>query len=305
MSTKKLASRVFAWLRNICRDRAVSASAFRLAFEISQHFDNAGECFPGQKSLADATGSDVRTVRRLIEELVEAGHLTVKPHASKFRTSVYRMTDNRTKMPGLERTDLSGQSGQKCPVTNETERTFLAGEPDTDVRSERTFLAVRADKNVRESTSEPLSIHFREPLQRESEASPADLFKEKATAADSELKIRPETSRPRRRAARTIPDDFVPDIAFAERLGLNPEIEAAKFRDHALTNDRRCSDWAAAFRNWCRRGAEMAKSNSNGSARTIDEFGNPIGHPRRARGRTHLEIAQEMNRRDAWGGNDE
>ncbi len=35
--------------------------------------------------------------------------------------------------------------------------------------------------------------------------------------------------------------------------GLNPHIEFASFKDHALANDRRCKDWQAAYRNWCRK----------------------------------------------------
>jgi hypothetical protein len=37
------------------------------------------------------------------------------------------------------------------------------------------------------------------------------------------------------------------------KFGLNPSVELAAFKDHALTTDRRCSDWQAAFRNWCRK----------------------------------------------------
>ncbi len=48
------------------------------------------------------------------------------------------------------------------------------------------------------------------------------------------------------------------DLTEEERMswtkcGLNPVIEFAAFKDHALTEDRRCSDWQAAFRNWCRK----------------------------------------------------
>lgn len=39
----------------------------------------------------------------------------------------------------------------------------------------------------------------------------------------------------------------------------NPHIEFACFRDHALTTDRRCKDWHAAWRNWCRKALRMAQ----------------------------------------------
>lgn len=43
------------------------------------------------------------------------------------------------------------------------------------------------------------------------------------------------------------------DRASWAKFGLNPSVEFAAFKDHALTEDRRCSDWRAAFRNWCRK----------------------------------------------------
>lgn len=45
---------------------------------------------------------------------------------------------------------------------------------------------------------------------------------------------------------------------------LNPWIEFATFRDHALSNDRRCKDWPAAWRNWCRKAIKMKEERANG-----------------------------------------
>lgn len=45
---------------------------------------------------------------------------------------------------------------------------------------------------------------------------------------------------------------------------LNPWIEFATFRDHALSNDRRCKDWPAAWRNWCRKAIKMKEDRANG-----------------------------------------
>jgi hypothetical protein len=41
------------------------------------------------------------------------------------------------------------------------------------------------------------------------------------------------------------------------KFGINPFIEFARFRDHALANDRRCKDWKAAWRNWARKAIEL------------------------------------------------
>lgn len=45
---------------------------------------------------------------------------------------------------------------------------------------------------------------------------------------------------------------------------LNPWVEFATFRDHALANDRRCKDWPAAWRNWCRKAIRMKEERANG-----------------------------------------
>ena len=47
------------------------------------------------------------------------------------------------------------------------------------------------------------------------------------------------------------PDD--PTGSGWAKFGINPAVEFATFRDHALTCDRRCTDWKAAWRNWARK----------------------------------------------------
>jgi hypothetical protein len=65
---------------------------------------------------------------------------------------------------------------------------------------------------------------------------------------------------PARRGKTTFPDDWKlseEDRAGWARHGLNAAVEFASFRDNALANDRRCADWPAAFRNWCRKSLAM------------------------------------------------
>lgn len=64
----------------------------------------------------------------------------------------------------------------------------------------------------------------------------------------------------------SFPDGWKPELDEMEqwrRLGINPSVEFASFRDHALANDRRCKDWPAAWRNWCRKSIKM-KEGSHG-----------------------------------------
>jgi hypothetical protein len=44
----------------------------------------------------------------------------------------------------------------------------------------------------------------------------------------------------------------------------DPWVEFATFRDHARTNDRRCKDWSAAWRNWCRKSLRIKEERANG-----------------------------------------
>ncbi len=71
------------------------------------------------------------------------------------------------------------------------------------------------------------------------------------------LNTPPLSSKPKR-VSRTagkcaMPDDWSPDVRFAEARGLTEaqiETEAQRFRDHAAAKGRRCANWDAAWRNW-------------------------------------------------------
>jgi hypothetical protein len=59
--------------------------------------------------------------------------------------------------------------------------------------------------------------------------------------------------RERRRRKSAIPEDWSPvdrHRAKAEELRLDLDLEAQKFRNHALANDRLCAQWDRAFDNW-------------------------------------------------------
>lgn len=59
----------------------------------------------------------------------------------------------------------------------------------------------------------------------------------------------------------TFPSDWKPPQEEMEQWRTHgiasPWVEFASFRDHALANDRRCKDWHAAWRNWCRKALKM------------------------------------------------
>lgn len=66
-------------------------------------------------------------------------------------------------------------------------------------------------------------------------------------------------SNARARKQITIPADWKPTEehrALADRLGIDCDIEAGKFRDRALDSGARSADWNAKFRNWLVKGKE-------------------------------------------------
>jgi hypothetical protein len=70
-----------------------------------------------------------------------------------------------------------------------------------------------------------------------------------------------QTSKSRKRPKTSLPDDWTPNEAHAEKaasLHLDLQRQVDKFRSSALANDRRYSDWDAAFRNWLTNAVEYA-----------------------------------------------
>lgn len=70
----------------------------------------------------------------------------------------------------------------------------------------------------------------------------------------------------RQRGKVTFPDDLtVTEDEKAQwlKFGINAAVEFASFKDHALTNDRRCADWEAAKRNWFRKAVRMKEERAH------------------------------------------
>lgn len=68
---------------------------------------------------------------------------------------------------------------------------------------------------------------------------------------------------PRAKTTTPIPTDWKPTEehrALADKLGIDCDIEAGKFRDRALDSGTRSADWNAKFRNWLVKGKERGFS---------------------------------------------
>jgi len=84
--------RLFAWLRQVQQDPAISSSGFELAFVIMQHINNSsGLAWPTQETLARAVDVSDRTVRTLTEALASNGHITVRHGQGRNTPNQYRL----------------------------------------------------------------------------------------------------------------------------------------------------------------------------------------------------------------------
>jgi hypothetical protein len=90
---------------SIARDRTLSAQAFRLWVIFDGRQGQRPNARVGQKVLADDLGVSTRTIKRLVSELVEAGHLTVKQTS---RTAIYVVHN-----PARDREQMSPREAMK------------------------------------------------------------------------------------------------------------------------------------------------------------------------------------------------
>jgi hypothetical protein len=92
---------------------------------------------------------------------------------------------------------------------------------------------------------------------------PAGSAREEAPAKEPAGAPRQEP-RSRRKPQTPLPEDFIP-----ANLSDSNGLEFEKFKDHARTHDRRCVDWAAAWRNWERKAAEFNQRGTGNDRRSV------------------------------------
>jgi hypothetical protein len=87
-------SHIFAWLRQVFADRELPATAFKLAFAVSQYVNSkTRKAWPSLPTLASDVDIDRRTGIRLIARLEAHGHLQVERHRirGRNRSNTYRL----------------------------------------------------------------------------------------------------------------------------------------------------------------------------------------------------------------------
>lgn len=201
----------------------------RILLALADHADTEGNgAFPSQKRLCALTGYSRRTIQHGLHDL-EASGLIVKgdqrltEHYGRHRPIVWNLTMEDFR--GVKTAPLKKNESEAQHTTPQNSQEAQLGAQKTAVRG-----AIRGAIPLR-----------------------PNLYKE-------ESYIEPRESNARARKQIPIPADWKPSEehqALADRLGIDCDIEAGKFKDRALDTGATSADWDAKFRIWLMRGHEL------------------------------------------------
>ena len=205
-------------------------SLLRILLALADHADTEGRgAFPSQKRLCALTGYSRRTIQHGLHDL-EASGLIVKgdqrltEHYGRHRPIVWNLSMEDFR--GAKTAPLKKNESEAQHTTPQNSQEAQLGAQKTAVRG-----AIRGAVSLR-----------------------PNLYKE-------ESYIEPRESNARARKQITIPADWKPSEehrALADRLGIDCDIEADKFRDRALDSGARSADWNVGQR----RGETRARPDS-------------------------------------------
>lgn len=204
---------------------------------LADRANEAGECFPSSRDIIERTGLAERTIRLALRELEAMGALRSEFRAGRSTIYVVSMTAQR---------GASDAGGQEMPggTTCRGGGHVMPGRGASDAGEGGTTCPHNPHITLIEPSSNP---------QRD------------ATTLGEPLTLTPEPKAKREATGHRLPVDWHPSAdmeGFAVGLGLNADAVAAQFRDywHAAPGAKgRKADWAATWRNWCRREAERPK----------------------------------------------
>lgn len=201
----------------------------RILLALADHADTEGNgAFPSQKRLCALTGYSRRTIQHGLHDL-EASGLIVKgdqrltEHYGRHRPIVWNLTMEDFR--GVKTAPLKKNESEAQHTTPQISQEAQLGAQKTAVRG-----AIRGAIPLR-----------------------PNLYKE-------ESYIEPRESNARARKQIPIPADWKPTEehqALADRLGIDCDVEAGKFKDRALDTGATSADWDAKFRIWLMRGHEL------------------------------------------------
>lgn len=201
----------------------------RILLALADHADTEGNgAFPSQKRLCALTGYSRRTIQHGLHDL-EASGLIVKgdqrltEHYGCHRPIVWNLTMEDFR--GVKTAPMKKNESEAQHTTPQNNQEAQLGAQKTAVRG-----AIRGAIPLR-----------------------PNLYKE-----ESYIEHRESNARARKQIP--IPADWKPTEehrALADRLGIDCDIEAGKFKDRALDTGATSADWDAKFRIWLMRGHEL------------------------------------------------
>ena len=208
----------------------VKGALLRILLLLADHADTQGKgAFPSQKRIVALTGYSRRTIQNGLHDLETAGLIRrgdqrITEHLGKYRPIVWDLTMKDFR--GAKTTPLE-QQPQEAQTTAPLNK--LEGR-----NQGRKKTSLGAQSGAQHDCAQ-------------------NLYKE-------EPYIEPRESNARARKQIPIPADWKPTEehqALADRLGIDCDVEAGKFKDRALDTGARSADWNAKFRIWLMRGHEL------------------------------------------------
>ena len=230
----------------------VKGALLRILLLLADHADTQGRgAFPSQKRIVALTGYSRRTIQSGLHDLEKAGLIRrgdqrITEHLGKYRPIVWdlAMKDFR----GAKTTPLE-QPPQEAQTTAPLNKLEGRNQGRKKTSQEAQTTAPLNKLEGRNQGRKKTSLGAQSGAQYDCAQ---NLYKE-------EPYIEPRESNARARKQIPIPADWKPTEehqALADRLGIDCDIEADKFRDRALDSGARSADWNAKYRNWLIKGKE-------------------------------------------------
>lgn len=209
----------------------IKYSDFRVLLILADMADQQGRgAYPSRSTIGRLAGCSVRTVSYALKSLEASGLISrgdqrIVSNLGRYKPTVWNLNmGSGAKTAHLETTKPAVQHDCTPPV-------------QTDC-------------------TPPVQRGVQKPADRCANSSATCLHK---NPTKEEPYIEPRESNARARKPIPIPADWKPSEehrALADRLGIDCDIEADKFRDRALDSGARSADWNAKFRNWLVKGKE-------------------------------------------------
>ena len=228
---------------------------FRTLLVLADHADPQGMgAYPSRSTISRLTGYSVRTVSYALKSLESSGLISrgdqrIVSGLGGYKPTVWNLNMSRgAKTAPLKNAETAVQTD--CTPAVQTDCTPAAQTDCTPAAQTDCTPAVQTDCTPAvqagvQKTRTGVQTGVQHDCTR--------------TISKEEPYIEPRESNARARKQIPIPADWKPSEehrALADRLGIDCDIEADKFRDRALDSGARSADWNAKYRNWLVKGKE-------------------------------------------------